>query len=49
MNQGERVRSLMLFGSTPGLKRSQAQMSLGSGCRLMPLTVHGREIFAGHH
>src|SRR6516164_769415 len=24
MNQGERVRSLMLFGSTPGLKRSQA-------------------------
>jgi 3-oxoadipate enol-lactonase len=24
MNQGERVRSLMLFGSTPGLKNSQA-------------------------
>src|SRR5215469_10926060 len=24
MNQAERVRSLMLFGSTPGLKRSQA-------------------------
>jgi pimeloyl-ACP methyl ester carboxylesterase len=24
MNQGERVRSLMLFGSTPGLKHSQA-------------------------
>src|SRR5499427_256075 len=24
MNQGARVRSLMLFGSTPGLKRSQA-------------------------
>lgn len=24
MTQGERVRSLMLFGSTPGLKRSQA-------------------------
>src|SRR4029077_20372801 len=24
MNQGDRVRSLMLFGSTPGLKNSQA-------------------------
>jgi pimeloyl-ACP methyl ester carboxylesterase len=24
MNHGERVRSLMLFGSTPGLKNSQA-------------------------